>query len=81
MNSKLHQSIKVKAAIYKKGAPRPDYPARGRIIRSPGYSAQGADNPAPREIFLTVAATFNSIDRGRQSYNIVHRRGKQHLEG
>jgi hypothetical protein len=48
----------------------------GRIIR-PG----GADNPAPRKILLQFAAVTNLTDRGKSSYNMIHKRGKQQLEG
>jgi hypothetical protein len=47
----------------------------GRIIR-PG----GADNPAPRKFLLQLAAVNNLIDRGKDSYNMIHNRGKQQLE-
>jgi hypothetical protein len=41
----------------------------------------GADNPAPQKDFLTIAAAYTLIDRGRKSYNMIHGRGKQQLEG
>jgi hypothetical protein len=48
----------------------------GRIIR-PG----GVDNPAPQKFLLQLAAAANLIDRGKDSYNMIHKRGKQQLEG
>jgi hypothetical protein len=77
MNNKIHQRIKVRATVEKKItvctqtglSALPDIPPRGRIIWP------------PRIFFLTTAAAYNLIDRGRKSYNIIHGRGEQQLEG